>query len=67
MVLDKQLIKKTVKLGWPISLQNILVTLLSMIDVIMVSHLGEASVAAVGMGNRVILVLMVIILGLGWG
>jgi len=67
MKLDKQLIKRTVKLGWPISLQNILVTLLSMIDVIMVSHLGEASVAAVGLGNRVIFVFMVIILGLSWG
>lgn len=67
MNFDKQLIKNTVKLGWPISLQNILVTLLSMIDVIMVSHLGEASVAAVGLGNRVIFVFMVIIMGLGWG
>lgn len=67
MNFDKQLIKNTVKLGWPISLQNILVTLLSMIDVIMVSHLGEASVAAVGLGNRVIFVFMVIIMGLSWG
>ncbi len=67
MQLNKQLIKNTIKLGWPISLQNILVTLLSMIDVIMVSHLGETAVAAVGLGNRVIFVFMVIILGLGWG
>lgn len=67
MKFDKQLVKNTVKLGWPISLQNILVTLLSMIDVIMVSHLGEASVAAVGIGNRVIFVFMVIIMGLSWG
>lgn len=67
MNFDKSLIKRTVKLGWPISLQNILVTLLSMIDVIMVSHLGEASVAAVGLGNRVIFVFMVIIMGLSWG
>lgn len=67
MNVDKQLIKNTVKLGWPISLQNILVTLLSMIDVIMVSHLGEAAVASVGLGNRVIFVYMVIIMGLSWG
>ncbi|NVK24291.1 MAG: MATE family efflux transporter [Gammaproteobacteria bacterium] len=64
---NKQLIKQTVKLGWPISLQNILVTLLSMIDVIMVSHLGAEAIAAVGLSNRVMFVIMVILLGLGWG
>lgn len=64
---NKHLIKQTVKLGWPISLQNILLTLLSMIDVVMVSHLGAEAIAAVGLGNRVLFVLMVILLGLGWG
>lgn len=67
MPFDRSQIKQTIKLGWPISLQNILVTLLSMIDVIMVSHLGEEAIAAVGLGNRVMFVVMVIILGLGWG
>ena len=67
MQFDTTQIKQTIKLGWPISLQNILVTLLSMIDVVMVSHLGEAAIASVGLGNRVMFVVMVIILGLGWG
>lgn len=66
-MLNKQQIKKTLILGWPISLQNILVTLLSMIDVVMVSHLGDAAIGAVGLGNRVMFVVMVIILGLSWG
>ena len=64
---NKQLVKQTVKLGWLISLQNILITVLSMIDVIMVSHLGSEAIAAGGLSNRVIFVLMVILLGLGWG
>ncbi len=66
-MLNKQQIKYTLKLGWPISLQNMLVTLLSMIDVVMVSHLGDAAIGAVGLGNRVMFVVMVIILGLSWG
>lgn len=60
-------LKSSVKLAWPISLQNMLVTMLSMIDVMMVSHLGNASVAAVGLGNRVQFVVLVIVTGLSWG
>lgn len=63
----KQQMIDAIKLGWPISLQNTLVTLLSMIDVIMVSHLGDAAIGAVGLGNRVLFVVMVIIFGLSWG
>ncbi|MEW6999029.1 MATE family efflux transporter [Colwelliaceae bacterium BS250] len=59
--------KASLKLAWPISLQNLLVTMLGMIDVMMVSHLGNASVAAVGLGNRVQFVVLVIIQGLAWG
>lgn len=59
--------KTSLKLAWPISLQNLLVTMLGMIDVMMVSHLGNASVAAVGLGNRVQFVVLVIIQGLAWG
>ena len=60
-------IKASFKLAWPISLQNILVTLLSMIDIMMVSHLGDAAVASVGLANRIQFVILVIITGLGWG
>lgn len=66
-MIDKPLIRRTIKLGWPISLQNILTNMLAMVDVLMVSHLGDGAIAAVGLGNRVLFVHMVIILGLGWG
>ncbi|WP_230961424.1 MATE family efflux transporter [Psychrosphaera haliotis] len=59
-------LRKTLKLAWPISLQSMLVTFLSMIDVMMVSHLGDEAIAAVGLGNRVLFVVMVIIMGLSW-
>ena len=60
-------IKSSFKLAWPISLQNILVTLLSMIDIMMVSHLGDAAVAAVGLANRIQFVILIIVTGLAWG
>ncbi|TRX55192.1 MATE family efflux transporter [Thalassomonas sp. M1454] len=66
-LLNTKALKSSIKLAWPISLQNTLITLLSMIDVMMVSHLGNASVAAVGLGNRVQFVILVIVTGLSWG
>ncbi len=60
-------LKQSLKLAWPISLQNTLGALLGMIDVMMVSHLGNASVAAVGFGNRVQFVVLIIMAGLATG
>lgn len=60
-------IKQSAKLAWPISLQNILVTMLGMVDIIMVGHLGDTAVAAVGVGNRVQFVLLVLMTGLAGG
>ncbi|QOL26477.1 MATE family efflux transporter [Thalassotalea sp. LPB0316] len=65
--LNTRSLKASFKLAWPISLQNTLVTLLGMVDVMMVSHLGDAAVAAVGLGNRIQFVVLVIIMGLSWG
>ena len=60
-------LKKTFKLAWPISLQNILVTVLGMIDIIMVSHLGDSAVASVGISNRITFVVLVILIGVASG
>jgi putative MATE family efflux protein len=66
-MLQNSQLNQTLKLAWPISLQSMLVTLLSMIDVMMVSHLGDASIGAVGLGNRVMFVVMIVVMGLSWG
>jgi len=66
-MIDKSMLGQSFKLAWPISLQNVLVTLLSMVDVIMVGHLGDAAVASVGLGNRIQFVVMIICMGLAWG
>ena len=58
--------KKSFKLAWPISLQNILVTMLGMVDIVMVGHLGDSAVASVGISNRIQFVVLVIVTGLSW-
>ncbi|WP_185968001.1 MATE family efflux transporter [Thalassotalea sp. PS06] len=64
--LNMQSVKASIKLAWPISLQQTLVTMLGMIDVMMVSHLGDAAVAAVGLGNRIQFVVLVLVNGGAW-
>lgn len=65
-IIDKQIIRSSLLLAWPISLQSILTNLLSMIDIAMVSHLGDTAVGAVGLGNRFQFMIQVIVLGIAW-
>ncbi len=58
--------KASFKLAWPISVQNILVTMLGMVDIVMVGHLGDSAVASVGISNRIQFVVLVIVTGLSW-
>lgn len=58
------LFRQSVALAWPVSLQNMLVTILSMIDILMVGHLGNIAVAAVGLSNRIQFVVLIIISGI---
>jgi len=66
-MLDINFIKKIGKIAWPISLQSILVTLLGMIDIVMVSHLGDSAVASVGISNRIFFVVLIIMTGIASG
>ncbi|WP_096084515.1 MATE family efflux transporter [Agaribacterium haliotis] len=59
-------LRRALSLAWPISLQGVLTNLISIVDVAMVSHLGDTAVAAVGLGNRYQFMLMVILLGCAW-
>lgn len=51
---------RCIKIAWPVSLQSVLAAALGMIDIIMVSHLGEASVAGIGLAGKVQFVLLMI-------
>ncbi len=50
---DKDFWQKTWRLAIPVSMQSMLFAILGLVDVMMVSKLGEAQVAAVGVGNRI--------------
>lgn len=58
--LPKQTITRVLALAWPVSLQSVLAASLGMIDIMMVGHLGEQSVAAMGLATRIQFVLLVI-------
>ncbi|WP_086933213.1 MATE family efflux transporter [Agarilytica rhodophyticola] len=56
--------RKFFSIAWPISLQQIMITLLSVVDILMIGHLSNEAIAGVGLGNRIQLFFSVIILGL---
>lgn len=64
---DFNFVRKVSRLAWPISLQSILITLLGMVDIIMVSHLGDNAVASVGISNRIFFVFLIIVTGVATG
>jgi putative MATE family efflux protein len=66
-IVDINFVKKVYKLAWPISLQSVLVTILGMVDIIMVSHLGDSAVASVGISNRIFFVFLIIVTGIASG
>ncbi|WP_305370501.1 MATE family efflux transporter [Photobacterium leiognathi] len=60
---DKTFWQKTWRLALPVSLQSMLFAVLGLVDVIMVSQLGESQVAAVGIGNRIVFFNFLLIVG----
>ncbi|BFN33987.1 hypothetical protein VHTUMSATKI_41820 [Vibrio harveyi] len=62
--IDKAFWKKLIAIGVPVSLQSMLFSLLGAIDIFMVSQLGEAATAAVGVGNRIFFFNLAVVFGL---
>lgn len=61
---EESFFRKLWELAVPISLQSMMFSLLGLIDLMMVSHLGEIAVAAVGFGNRIFFFNMILIASL---
>ncbi|MGR5351254.1 MATE family efflux transporter [Vibrio alfacsensis] len=61
---DKAFWHKMVTIGLPVSLQAMLFSLLGVVDIFMVSQLGESATAAVGVGNRIFFFNLAIVFGL---
>lgn len=64
MFQDKGFLKKTFAITVPIALQNLLSNLLSMIDTVMISSLGQTEIAGVGLANKVHFVFSLLLFGI---
>jgi putative MATE family efflux protein len=65
--LDKGLLGLVAKLAYPVVLANLLQATVGVIDIWMVSRLGTAATAAVGMSRQLIMVFIVLMVGLATG
>ncbi len=59
------LLQQVLKLALPVAMQSVLVSLLGMSDVFMVTGLGAASVAAIGLGAKLHFVLIMVMASFG--
>ena len=62
--MKKNFWKKVLIIGLPVAIQNLINTLLNMVDTLMISSLGENSVSAVGLANKVFFVFMLLTFGI---
>ncbi len=61
---DKPFIRRTAAIAMPIALQNLLNTALNFVDTLMIGRLGESSIAAVGLANKVFFVFTLFVFGI---
>lgn len=59
--------RKMITLAAPIALQNLVATLLNLVDTLMVGQLGDAAIAAVGLANQLFFLLMLFLFGISSG
>lgn len=64
---DHNFYNKMVAISLPIMLQNLISSVINMVDTVMVGSLGEAQIAAVGLANQVFFVFFLLIYGINSG
>ncbi|MBQ8814035.1 MAG: MATE family efflux transporter [Lachnospiraceae bacterium] len=64
---DKRFLAKTAAIALPVAFQSLLNTVVNMIDTMMIGTLGEVSIAAVGLANKVFFVFGLLIFGIASG
>ncbi len=64
---DKMFMKSMLAIAVPVALQNLISSSLNMIDTLMISSLGQASIAAVGLANQVFFLYILITFGINSG
>lgn len=60
---DRSFLQKVVTIALPVTLQGLLNTVVNMIDTLMIGTLGESSIAAVGLANKIFFVFSLLIFG----
>ncbi len=61
---DKSFLSKTLAISIPIAMQNLLSNLLVLVDTMMITSLGETTIAAVGLANKVFFVYSLLLFGI---
>ncbi len=56
-----------ITLAWPVIVDNILITMVRMMSLMMVGHLGVAAIGAVGLTNQLVMLGMTLFMALGVG
>ena len=67
MNLDRDFYQQMLHTAIPIAIQNLIVSSLNTLDTVMISTLGSATIAGVGLANQVFFFLMMICFGIGTG
>ena len=61
---DKSFLKKIISIAIPIAFQNLLNTILNLVDTMMIGSLGQSTIAAVGLANKVFFVFSLLLFGI---
>ncbi|NFO05090.1 MATE family efflux transporter [Clostridium botulinum] len=64
IVEDKVFLRKTIAIAIPVTIQALLNTTLNLIDTMMIGQLGETTIAAVGLANKVFFVFTLLLFGI---
>jgi putative MATE family efflux protein len=64
---DREFIRSMLILALPVAIQQLITASLNMVDVLMVSRLGETSVAALGLANQIFFLLILFLFGVTSG
>ena len=64
---DKEFFKSILKIAVPLVVQQLIISSLSFIDMLMIGQLGDTAVAGVGLGNQIFFLLQVLTFGVGSG
>ena len=64
---DREYYERLIKIGVPITVQQLIMSSLNMVGVIMIGQLGASSVASVGLANQIFFLLTLILFGITSG